>query len=117
MAPWYRRFLPLACLIRLAGAPAAEAPLPPMPPVTAKDSLLIVAPHPDDESLCCAGLIHVARQAGAKVAIVWITDGDAFRWDAMVMNHAALPNAASYQRLGLIREGEARAAAHALDVP
>jgi len=46
----------------------AQAALPAMPPVTASDSLLIVAPHPDDESLCCAGLIHAARQAGAKVA-------------------------------------------------
>jgi len=107
-------FLPL--VLSLAAA-RADAALPAMPPIGPTDTLLIVAPHPDDESLCCAGLIHVARQAGAKVAIVWITDGDAFRWDAMVMNHAALPNTASYQRLGLIREGEARAAAHALDVP
>jgi len=94
----------------------AQAALPAMPPVTASDSLLIVAPHPDDESLCCAGLIHAARQAGAKVAIVWVTDGDGFRWDAMVLNHAVLPKAASYRRLALLRENEARIAAQRLGV-
>ena len=116
MAPWYRRFLPLACLLRVAGAPAAEAPLPPMPPVTAKDSLLIVAPHPDDESLCCAGLIHLARQAGARVAIVWITSGDGNRWDAMLIDHALFPRANFYRQLAGVRDDEARVAARSLAV-
>jgi LmbE family N-acetylglucosaminyl deacetylase len=116
MAPWYRRFLTLACLLRLAGAPAAEAPLPPMPPVTAKDSLLIVAPHPDDESLCCAGLINLARQAGARVAIVWITSGDGNRWDAMLIDHALFPRENFYRRLASVRDDEARVAARSLAV-
>jgi LmbE family N-acetylglucosaminyl deacetylase len=102
----------VACLI----VATARAALPAMAPITAADSLLIVAPHPDDESLCCAGLIHEARKAGAKVAIVWITDGDAFHWDAMVVNHALVPDRAAYRRLALIREGEAREAARILDV-
>ena len=116
MAPWYRRFLLLACLLRVAGAPAAEAPLPPMPPVTAKDSLLIVAPHPDDESLCCAGLIHLARQAGARVAIVWITSGDGNRWDAMLIDQALFPRANFYRQLAGVRDDEARVAARSLAV-
>jgi len=87
-----------------------------MTPITAADSLLIVAPHPDDESLCCAGLIHQARRAGAKVAIVWVTNGDGFRWDDMVVNHELLPHHASYLMLARIREDEARAAARILDV-
>lgn len=103
----------LAASLGVAGARAA---LPAMAPIRAADSLLIVAPHPDDESLCCAGLIHQARQAGAKVAIVWITNGDGFRWDDMVVNHELLPDHTSYLQLARMREGEAREAAHILDV-
>ncbi len=87
-----------------------------MAPIRDTDSLLIVAPHPDDESLCCAGVIHQARRAGAKVAIVWITNGDGFRWDDMVVNHELLPDRASYLQLARIREGEARDAAGILGV-
>ena len=78
---WKRRIVLLGALLGVAAAQAAETRLPAMAPVTAQDSLLIVAPHPDDESLCCAGLIHMARQAGARVAIVWITNGDGSRSD------------------------------------
>ena len=106
----------IATLVTCLLATAARAALPAMAPVTASDSLLIVAPHPDDESLCCAGLIHEARKAGAKVAIVWITDGDAFHWDAMVVNHVLVPDRAAYRHLAQIRQGEARDAARILDV-
>jgi flagellar assembly protein FliH len=57
----------LAVLAALAGATAATAQaLPPMPPVEASDRILIVSPHPDDESLCCGGLIAEARRAGVQ---------------------------------------------------
>ena len=113
---WKRRILLLGALLGVAAAQAAETRLPAMAPVTAQDSLLIVAPHPDDESLCCAGLIHMARQAGARVAIVWITNGDGSRWDAMLENHALFPSPMSYQSLAELRMNEARAAATTLGV-
>src|SRR5262245_13597074 len=56
-------------------------------PIESTDTLLIVAPHPDDESLCCGGLIDSARRSGAAVAVVWITFGDGFRWSAMLAEH------------------------------
>jgi len=37
--------------------------------------LLVVAPHPDDESLGCGGLIIEAVKLGAKVHIAIVTDG------------------------------------------
>lgn len=37
--------------------------------------LLVVAPHPDDESLGCGGLISLARRAGIEVLVVLVTDG------------------------------------------
>jgi len=39
------------------------------------DSLLIIAPHPDDEILTCGGLIQQAIEDGAKVHILYITNG------------------------------------------
>lgn len=37
--------------------------------------LVIVAPHPDDESLGCGGLIAAARAAGRSVRLLVISDG------------------------------------------
>ncbi|MGH1569996.1 PIG-L deacetylase family protein [Methylobacterium sp. P31] len=37
--------------------------------------LVVVAPHPDDESLGCGGLIAAARAAGRRVHLVVISDG------------------------------------------
>jgi LmbE family N-acetylglucosaminyl deacetylase len=116
MTPFRRRLLLLGLLLGLGTAQTAPNPLPAMPPVTSRDTLLIVAPHPDDESLCCAGLIHLARQAGARVAIVWITNGDGFRWDTMLTQRALFPDSGSYQTLAHTRIQEARTAAQSLDV-
>lgn len=38
---------------------------------------LIVAPHADDETLGCGGLIALKRQQGARVCVVILTDGRA----------------------------------------
>lgn len=39
-------------------------------------SLLVVAPHPDDESLGCGGLIAAATAAGVDVHIAFLTNGE-----------------------------------------
>src|SRR6185295_6463246 len=116
MTPFRRRILLLGLLMGLGTAQTAPNPLPALSPLTSRDTLLIVAPHPDDESLCCAGLIHMARQAGAQVAIVWITNGDGFRWDAMVTQRALFPDSGSYRTLAHTRIQEARNAAQSLGV-
>ncbi|MFO1509342.1 MAG: PIG-L family deacetylase [Steroidobacteraceae bacterium] len=107
----------LAVLAALAGATAATAQaLPPMPPVEASDRILIVSPHPDDESLCCGGLIAEARRAGAQVAIVWVTSGGGFRLDAMVVQRKARPKYADMRALARRRIDEAQNAAQVLGV-
>jgi N-acetylglucosamine malate deacetylase 1 len=40
-----------------------------------KGRLLVVAPHPDDESIGCGGLIAAHAEAGAKTRVVVMTDG------------------------------------------
>jgi LmbE family N-acetylglucosaminyl deacetylase len=44
------------------------------------DRVLIIAPHPDDESLGCGGLIQRAITAGAELNVLFITDGDNNPW-------------------------------------
>jgi LmbE family N-acetylglucosaminyl deacetylase len=65
--------------------------------------ILIFAPHPDDETLGCGGLIALRRQAGRPVAIAFITDGAA--------SHPGYPG------LAALRAAEAQAAAAALGLP
>lgn len=38
-------------------------------------TLLVVAPHPDDEIFGCGGLIYRMKQAGAKVYVLYLTVG------------------------------------------
>ncbi len=38
-------------------------------------SVVVVAPHPDDEALGCGGLLALLRQAGQPVAAVLVSDG------------------------------------------
>ena len=103
-------------LVALAETALAQPEMPPFRAITADDTVLVVAPHPDDESLCCGGLIHAARSAGARVAIVWITNGDGFKWDAMVVEKKLRPRAGAYLDLARRREAEARNAGGLLGV-
>ena len=46
--------------------------------LTAYPALLVIAPHPDDETLGFAGLIDAYVRAGKPVSVVVVTDGDAY---------------------------------------
>ncbi|RMF81488.1 MAG: PIG-L family deacetylase [Planctomycetota bacterium] len=68
-------------------------------------SALVIAPHQDDETLGCGATIAAKRAAGARVKIVFLTDGAA--------SHGHLMDA---QRLQGLRKQEALAAAQVLGV-
>lgn len=106
-------------LIATAGAAmiaSAAPPLPTMAPIDASSRVLVVSPHPDDESLCCGSLIATARRAGAQVSVVWITSGGGFRLNAMVVQKKARPKNADMRALARRRIDEAQNAAQALGV-
>ena len=46
--------------------------------LTSYGGLLVVAPHPDDETLAFAGLITAYMRQGKPVQVVVVTDGDAY---------------------------------------
>lgn len=41
-------------------------------------SMLVIGTHPDDEILCCAGVIYNAKKHGFKVRVALITSGEYF---------------------------------------
>jgi LmbE family N-acetylglucosaminyl deacetylase len=69
---------------------------------------LILAPHPDDESLGCGGLIAAACAAGMPPVIVFLTDGAASHPGSRTHPPA---------RLSALREAEARRALALLGLP
>lgn len=69
-------------------------------------SAIVFAPHPDDETLGCGGIIAKKRQAGASVTVVFMTDGSSSHGNLMPP-----------QELAAMRRQEALAACRELDVP
>jgi LmbE family N-acetylglucosaminyl deacetylase len=94
-------------------APAAAA----LPPIDAGSSLLVVSPHPDDETLCCAGVIERVAHAGGRVAVVWITSGDASELSLLLAEKGPRVTPAAARELAERRMREARAATARLGVP
>jgi LmbE family N-acetylglucosaminyl deacetylase len=102
--PWIRRWLRrslsagVRCALRLRSRPYA---------VDRNRIALVIAPHQDDETLGCGGLLVQKRLAGAPVRIAYITDGSASH-----PGHPTLTPAT----LAALRQGEARRAMHLLGV-
>src|SRR5215472_11271292 len=67
----------------LIGPSSAFAQLSP----TRSDSIVVYAPHPDDEVIGCAGIIMQALARGARVKVVDITSGDGFDAAAAGLAH------------------------------
>src|SRR5580658_4941526 len=76
-------------------------PIGSLPDVLGDGGLVVIAPHPDDESLACGGLIAEARAQGRLVRVVIVSDGT-----------GSHPTSKTYPRARLreLRENEAREA-------
>ena len=97
-----------------ASAPPEQ---PNLPPFDTNTSLLVVSPHPDDESLCCAGVIQRVLKSGGRASVVWITSGDGSELDLIVVEKSLFTNPDKLRDLALRRMEEARAAAKVLGIP
>ena len=79
-------------------------------------SVLVVAPHPDDEAIGAGVLIQRAVQLGARVMIVFITDGDNNPWPQRAMERRIGIGAVDRERWATRRRSEALASAAELGV-
>jgi LmbE family N-acetylglucosaminyl deacetylase len=86
-------------------------------PITAATSLLVVSPHPDDEALCCSGVIQRVVRAGGRVSIVWLTNGDGSELDLLVVEKSLFLRPSKLRDLAVRRMQESRDAAAILGVP
>lgn len=111
-------FLALFLAFFLAPAPVrAAAPVGGIPRIDARTSLLVVSPHPDDETLCCAGVIRRVVAAGGRASIVWLTSGDGSELDMLLIERQLRIHPEKMRDLAGKRMREARAAAAILGVP
>src|SRR5262245_46406536 len=78
--------------------------------------LMVVAPHPDDETLGAGGLIRRTHALGGAVRVVYLTDGDGYPEGVRVEEHVDVPTADDYRDYGRRRQHEARAAMHELQL-
>ncbi len=69
--------------------------------------VLIVAPHPDDETLSTGGLIQSAVEANADVKVVYLTHGDYNEIASIVFQKKPLLTTADFIKSGQSRKKEA----------
>ena len=84
--------------------------------LTPNDRVLIMAPHPDDEVLCCGGIIQEAVQQHMPVKIVFFTYGDYNKWSFSLYRHHPVFRPKAMRAMGAVRHDEAVAAAGVLGV-
>jgi LmbE family N-acetylglucosaminyl deacetylase len=91
-----------AILIGLSSAFAQPSP-------TGSDSIVVFAPHPDDEVIGCAGIMMQALARGARVVI---TSGDGFDAAAAASPHAPVDHLGpdDFFALSRSRQAESRSA-------
>jgi LmbE family N-acetylglucosaminyl deacetylase len=106
---------PVAMSVELTSA-AASAGWPEIA-FDADDRILVLAPHPDDESLACGGVIQRALAQGLPVRVVFLTYGDNNEWSFMVYRKRPEILPRQVRAMGEVRHAEALAAAHALGLP
>jgi LmbE family N-acetylglucosaminyl deacetylase len=107
----------IAWLVAAFGAASPSlASIPESSPLTIgpAERLLVVAPHPDDETLGAGGLVQRVLALGGTVAVVWITAGDGYVEAVEQETGEPRPRAAEFVAYGKRRIGEARAAVRVL---
>ncbi len=102
---------------RQANALSARLHLPVTPAPLAQTRLMVFAPHCDDETLGCAGLIQQTIEAGGHACVVMLTNGDGFRTAVECRTHSLHVTPADYVDYAGARQQESVRALANLGVP
>lgn len=76
-------------------------------PIRREDKILILAPHPDDEALGCAGVIQEALRRKAQVKVMYLTNGDHNQLAFIVYEKRLVFRKGEFIHMGEIRRKEA----------
>lgn len=87
------------------------------PVIDGTTRVLVVAPHPDDESLAAGMLIQRVLAAGGQAHVLLLTDGDDNPWPQRWMERRIVVGDAGRARWGARRRLEVQAAMARLGVP
>jgi len=107
----------LFCLgVGCAGAqtPPADGKISPLEPFKKTDCVLILAPHPDDETIACAGVIQQALAAGADVRVAYLTNGEHNELAFIVYEKRITLRQGEFIHMGEVRRQESIAAMKSL---
>jgi LmbE family N-acetylglucosaminyl deacetylase len=104
----------VTCLLLFLRAPARAADCVPLT-VGQGERLLVVAPHPDDETIGAGGLIRRVREQGGTVRVALMTAGDGYVEAVVHETGLPRPRPTQFIAYGERRLREARAALHVLD--
>ena len=77
-------------------------------PIPSGDRVLLVVPHPDDESLAMGGLIQRLGSSGATARLLMVTNGDNNPWPQRWLEKRWRISPEDQQRWGALRRQEAR---------
>src|SRR5262245_39491664 len=76
--------------------------------------VMVVAPHPDDETLGAGGVINRLTRQHIPTRVVFVTNGDGWPWAVQEDFALKKPTDADYVALGELRQHEAWAATRRL---
>lgn len=93
-----------------------QATPPELVPAPAARSVLVLAPHPDDEVVGCGATLCLHSRAGAKVTVVCMTDGRLGNLRLQEDGLAGAERETLQRELVQVRKAEAAAAARILGV-
>ena len=85
-------------------------------PIKKNDRILILAPHPDDEAIGCAGVIQKAVDAKADIRIAYLTNGDHNQVAFIVFEKRFTFRQGEFIHMGEVRRQEAIKAMRLLGV-
>src|SRR5436853_2331221 len=77
---------------------------------------MLIAAHPDDESLACSVVLQHAVCAGAAIRVIYATDGENNPWPQRVIERKWRLRETDRERWGKLRRQEALAALDVLGV-